>query len=140
MGAAEHGNNYEGNWLNPEEVVMPDGLPKPTLWRVMVCPVQPKTMSKGGIALPATVGDAEQYLNYIGKVVAMGPLAGVKAEFADPKTGESTYKVNVGDWVAYGRYAGQRIEYKGVRLLLLNDDDVTLTLPAGPAGFKIYVE
>jgi len=37
----------------------------------------------------------------------------------------------VGDRVTYGKYAGQKIVVKGVKFLLLNDDEITSILPDG---------
>jgi co-chaperonin GroES (HSP10) len=34
-----------------------------------------------------------------------------------------------GDRVTYGKYAGQKVTINGVRLLLLNDDEITSILP-----------
>jgi co-chaperonin GroES (HSP10) len=35
----------------------------------------------------------------------------------------------VGNRVTYGKYAGQKVTINGVRLLLLNDDEITSILP-----------
>ena len=34
-----------------------------------------------------------------------------------------------GDHIVYSRYAGSKIDVKGVKLLLLNDDEVLAVLP-----------
>ena len=132
---------------------------KPLLWRVLICPVQPRTLAKGGIALPSSVQDGEEHLNYVGKVVALGPLAGKSAKFENPDYGDwcrdndariargerindndpSRYlwSVKEGDCVTYGRYAGQRMEWKGVKLILVNDDEI-LGIVDSIEGFRIY--
>lgn len=119
---------------------------KPLLWRVLVCPVQPRKMSKGGIALPDAVQDGEEHLNYIGRVVSMGPLAGKSEKFENPNWvpsqgtspgGKYLWDVKEGDIVVYGRYAGQRMEWKGVKLLEVNDDEVLAVVDSMEA-FRVY--
>ena len=102
---------------------------KPLLWRVLICPVQPRKLSKGGIALPDAVQDGEEHLNYIGRVVSLGPLAG------DKWAGK--WAVKEGDCVVYGRYAGQRMEWKGVKLVEVNDDEI-LAVVDSIESFRIY--
>jgi co-chaperonin GroES (HSP10) len=130
----------EGDWANDEEIELPKDLPQPTLWRVLVVPVQPRRMSRGGIALPSQASDAEGYLNYIGRIAALGPLAGKNEKFRVPGSALEQYAwdFQVGDWVVYGRYAGQRMEKQGVKLVLVNDDEI-LAKVQGPEGYRIYV-
>lgn len=128
-----------------------DELPRPTLWRVLVLPKQPKKMSSGGIALPTAALEAERHLNFIGQVLALGPLAGKTEKFENPDwtPGFGDYymanniprwlwDIKVGDWVVYGRYAGMAKEFKGVRLLTVNDDEITEVI-SGPDHFRVYV-
>ena len=119
-------------WLNPEEVEIPDDLPQPLLWRLLVLPVQPKTVSRGGILLPPGAQDAEAHLQVIGKVAIMGPLVGKSDKF------KGCYDVKVGDWVLFPRYGGQRMEYKNLRLIMLNDDELLAKINS-PQGFRIYI-
>lgn len=122
-------------FLNNEDVAVPADLPRPLLWRCIVMPVQPKRMSAGGIALPEAAQDAELHLQYTGKLVAVGPLAGKNERF---KSGDDyLWDAKVGDWVVYGRYAGQKVEFRGVRYLIMNDDEI-LGVADGPDGFRIY--
>ena len=126
----------------------------PVLWRVLVCPVQPRKMSKGAhgvaIALVEDTQENEAHMNYIGRVVAMGPLAGRNDRFENPewrdlKDSEALrsriprylYNVKIGDWIAYGRYAGQRQEWRGIKLLAVNDDEV-IEVIEDPADFRVY--
>ena len=111
-------------------------LPAPTTWHVLIMPKQPKQMSKGGIALPTQAQDVEMHLNYIGQVVAIGPLCGQHEKFQDA-SGKPRWDVKLWDWVIYGRYAGLHIMFKGVKFLLVNDDDI-LNIIKSPDGFKVY--
>jgi len=122
-------------YLTPEEVPIPADHPMPQLWRVLVMPIQPRKMSKGGIALAQATQEAEAHLNYIGKVVAMGPLAGTSEKFM--VDGNRYYDAKVGDWVIYGRYAGQVCWFRDVKFLFISDDEI-LGISKSPDGFRIY--
>lgn len=129
-------------WQNPEDTKIPGGLPEPTLWRVLIMPVQPRRKSKGGIILVDATQDSEAHLTYLGKIVALGPIAGKKDEFRDAlsKTPEVYHwDFKVGDWVMFGRHGGQRIEFKGVKLVMIADDEIMAKLPNGPEGYRIYI-
>jgi chaperonin GroES len=134
----------DANWMNDEEFKLPTDLPSPKLWRVLVVPVRPRRMSRGAhgtkIVLPDVSRENEGHLNYIGKVVAIGPLAGRKQDFLDPDAAGRGYlwDIKVGDWVIYGRYTGQKMEYRGVKFLVINDDEILASVPS-PDGFRMYV-
>ena len=133
-------------WANDEDSAIPEGLPTPRLWRILVMPVQRKAMSAGGIALPRSVMDSEDHLQFVGRVAALGPLAfksrKMCAGIVDYLRVLFGMRVadapKVGDWVAHGRYTGQRCEFKGARLIMMNDDEL-LADTDGPAGFRVYV-
>lgn len=129
-------NVAEIGWDEGKE--LPEGffgasLPKPLYWRMLVMPVRPKKVSSGGIVLPVSTQEAQQYLNYMGKVIAIGSSAGkdkrLEGENAFPK---------VGEYVIYGRYAGQVLTYKGVRLVIINDDEI-LAVVTDPDSMKIHL-
>lgn len=128
------GNQAESEFLNAEDVQVPKGCPKAALWRVLVAPVRPMSKSRGGIELPTIVGENAEHFTYIGKIVSIGPMAGIKDGWP---AGAWPYKV--GDWVLFGRYAGQRFEYQGVKLLILDDDNILAEAVSGPDGFRIYL-
>jgi co-chaperonin GroES (HSP10) len=119
-------------------------------WRLLICPQQPRKQSAGGIALPEDVQDAEMHLQYIGKVIAIGPLAGKNEKFLPPEFRDVNlalrsqrerlpyaWPYQVGDWVMYGRYAGMKMEHQGIKLLVVNDDELLGRIPT-PEGFKVY--
>ena len=86
-----------------------------------------KMKTKGGLYLASQSQDNEEYMTAHGRVVALGDLS-----FKDRDTGkkwrmDTTPKI--GDRVTYGKYAGQKVTINGVRLLLLNDDELTSILP-----------
>lgn len=147
MGAIEHLDDADNiGWSNDEDAEIPQGLVKPMLWRILVMPIQPKKQSTGGIVLVESARDAEAHLQFVGRLAAFGPVAFRSEKFAagpdDLKRIAAGERVadapNIGDWVIYPRYAGQRCEYKGTRLVLMNDDDL-LARADGPSGFRIYI-
>lgn len=107
----------------------------PLYWRVIVCPVRPKEKTAGGILLPQQVQDTQKYLQHCGRLVAVGEAA-FKAKklgnYAPPEV-----VPRIGDWVVYGRAAGQGMLYRGVRLLLLNDDEI-LTIIRDPETLRVF--
>ncbi len=149
------GVNYEDDLLDIMDMEVPEDAPEAFLWRLLIMPAQPRAMSKGGIALPNKVMEAEEHLNYIGKVVGIGPLAGKSEKFANPAWTEwrdntsveppprpepprYLWDIKVGDWVIYGRYTGQKCWFKGAKMIFVNDDEILGKAKAGPVGFKVY--
>lgn len=126
----------ETEWIN-EDVEHPkefwEELPKPILWRLLVMPIKPKEVSKGGIVIPTAAQDAQGHLNYIGKIVAMGALA-FKSEKYEGETGFP----KLGDYVLYSRYAGQQMKYRGTKLLIVNDDEILGRVP-NPEALQVHI-
>jgi co-chaperonin GroES (HSP10) len=103
-------------------------FPRPMGWKVLVQPSQAKKQTKGGILLPSQSVDNEEYLTADGILLAKGELA-----YRDRETGQS-WKGDwpkVGDHITYGKYAGQKVIVNGVKVLLLNDDEITSVIPEG---------
>lgn len=119
------------DWSNEADAPVPEGHPLPLLWRALVVPRRPATVSKGGIALPSLAMDAQRHLEFVGQIVALGELAFKSDVFKDmaeiPK---------VGDWVVYGRYAGQPLLFKGCRFLIIDDKQILCRVP-NPADLAV---
>ena len=112
-----------------EKTIGSHQLPIPLNWKILIQPNQAKEKTKGGLYLTASAMDNDAYLTAHGTVCALGDLA-----YRDRDTGErwrSDITPNVGDRVTYGKYAGQKLTVKGVKFLLLNDDEITSILPDG---------
>lgn len=125
--------NDSGEWANFIDTELPedffDDLPRPSYWRVLVMPMKPREVSKGGIVLARANQEAQEILNFLGRVVALGPTAGVHERLGGDGTLPSHEFPKVGDHVIYGRYAGQPLLYRGVKLILINDDELLGTVP-----------
>ena len=112
-------NNNE--WIENEEKADPEVLPSLPGYHILVRPVSVKNKTKGGLLLPDSVKDDVAYLTTVGKVLAVGDLA-----YKDEDKFPNGKWCDVGDYVCYARHAGQKLYYKGVRLLLLFDDQVMM--------------
>ena len=117
------------NWDNDAETNVPKNLPTPTGWRVLIQPQAPKKKTTGGIYLPSQSQDNEEYLTAHGIILAVGPLAWKDRETGKPWQGGNWAKT--GYHVTFGKYAGQKLIIERVKLLLLNDDEITSVLPSG---------
>ena len=110
-----------------EQTIYTQQLPRQLNWKVLVQPHQVKMKTKGGLYLASQSKDNEEYMTAHGRILALGDLA-----YKDRDTGQSWRMTTVpkeGDRVTYGKYAGQKVTINGVRLLLLNDDEITSILP-----------
>lgn len=112
-------NNNE--WIENEEKPDPEVLPSLPGYHILVRPVSVKSKTKGGLLLPDSVKDDVAYLTTVGKVLSIGDLA-----YKDKDKFPNGKWCDVGDYVCYARHAGQKLYYKGVRLLLLFDDQVMM--------------
>ena len=112
-------NNNE--WIENEDKPDPEVLPSLPGYHILVRPVSVKSKTKGGLLLPDSVKDDVAYLTTVGKVLSVGDLA-----YKDEDKFPNGKWCDVGDYVCYARHAGQKLYYKGVRLLLLFDDQVMM--------------
>lgn len=128
---SEHGTLSKKNddWISDESIPDPTGL-RPLYWQIVVRPVKIREKTKGGLILPDAVRDDINYLTTVGKVLAIGPLAFTREDMMRPVLAndrsilERVYEqwFKVGDYVTYGKFAGAKRVFKGVKLLFLNDD------------------
>lgn len=112
-------NNNE--WIENEDKPDPEVLPHLPGYHILVRPVSVKSKTKGGLLLPDSVKDDVAYLTTVGKVLSVGDLA-----YKDEDKFPNGKWCDVGDYICYARHAGQKLYYKGVRLLLLFDDQVMM--------------
>ncbi len=107
-------------WISEDEAD-PVTLPELPGFHILVRPVSIKEKTKGGILIPDSTKDDMAYLTTVGKVLGLGDLA-----YEDKDKFPKGAWCKVGDYVCYGKHAGQKIKYKGVRLILLFDDQVIM--------------
>lgn len=114
--------NRNEDWFTDDNIPDPKSkdLPQPAGWRILVRPVGMVKKTKGGIILTDKNMEEQQYLNSKGRVIAMG-----RECYNNRRTNWCT----TGDTIVYSRYAGSRIDVQGVKMLLLNDDEVLAVLP-----------
>ena len=117
-----------GEWNSDEDVPDPSPLPIPALNKIIVRPVKVMGRTKtGNIVLPDSTKDDLAYLTTVGRVLAMGPRACNDHEIWG--IGNRLFPAcGVGDWVCYGKFAGTKFFYKGVRLLLILDRDIEMRI------------
>ena len=109
-------------WItDEEEEVTPDVLPELPGFHVLVRPVSVKEKTTGGIIIPNSTKDDMSYLTTIGKVIKVGELA-----YNDTDKFSKGPWCTLGDYVCYAKHAGQKIQYKNVKMLLLYDDQVIM--------------
>ena len=110
-------------WISGEEEEVKDPSPLPTIpgFHVLIRPVSIKSKTKGGIILPDSTVDDMAYLTTVGKVLAVGDLA-----YQDENKFPSGAWCKPGDYVCYGKHAGVKMLYRGVKLILLFDDQLML--------------
>ena len=110
------------DWVSDEEIeIKKEDSPELPGYHVLVKPVSIKQKTKGGIILPDSTKDDIAYLTTVGKDLKLGKLAyDDKAKFPFGSWCDE------GDYVAYGKLIGQKFVYKGVKLLLLFDDQIIM--------------
>ena len=109
-------------WItNEEEEATPDVLPELPGFHVLVRPVSVKEKTKGGILLPNSTKEDMSYLTTVGKVIKIGSLA-----YNDTDKFPKGPWCKEGDYICYAKHAGQKIQYKEVKMILLYDDQVIM--------------
>ena len=108
-------------WITEEELPNPDVLPELPGYHILVRPVSIKQTTKGGIFLPDSTREDMAYLTTVGQVVAIGELA-----YHDMEKFQKGPWCQLNDYVCYGKHAGQKIKYKGVKFILLYDDQIIM--------------
>ena len=97
----------------------PSGV-SPTEFKVLVRPDKVEEKTKGGILLPQEQRERDQAASTAGEIIAISPLAFTYADW--PVT---TAPPNVGDRVAFARYAGMTVKGSdGEEYRLVNDKDI----------------
>ena len=88
---------------------------KPLADRVLVKPIDPKEVKKGGIIIPDTAKEKPQE----GEIIAVG-----KGRLNDTTGERISLEVKKGDKVLYGKYSGTEITINDVEYLILRESDI----------------
>ena len=122
-------------------------LPDPVGHFMLIALPDVEAKTAKGIIIPETVTDRERAASVVGTVIAMGPDCYIDPEpvipLAATATGMSVTMVvarprfpsgpwcKPGDTVLFSRYAGKRFKSGGIEFRMLNDDEITATIPEG---------
>ncbi len=87
---------------------------KPLYDRILVEPIEQEEKTQGGIFIPDTAKEKPME----GKVIAVGE--GYRLDNGQI----SSLKVNIGDVVVYGKWAGTEIKSNGQNLSIMKESDV----------------
>ena len=123
MQQAHLGNTIKNDiWITDEEYLdTPDVLPELPGFHVLVRPVSVKEKTKGGILIPNSTKEDMSYLTTVGKVIKIGNLA-----YNDKDKFPKGPWCKEGDYICYAKHAGQKIQYKEIKMILLYDDQVIM--------------
>ena len=110
----------EANRNKPPEAIH---LPKPTGWRILILPFQPKSVTKGGVHIADTAAERQHVATVCGLVLEVGPDC-----YRDKERYPRGAWCKKGDWVMFARYAGSRFKIEGGEIRILNEDEVLATI------------
>ena len=108
-------------WVSNEDLPLPKVLPELPGFNILVRPVSIKSQTKGGIFIPDSTKDDMAYLTTVGEVIILGDVA-----YQDKEKFPKGPWCKVGDYICYGKHSGQKIQYKGLKFILLYDDQVIM--------------
>ena len=112
--------NLEENRNKPPETIH---LPKPTGWRILVLPFQPKRVTKGGVHISDTAAERQHVATVCGLVLDIGPDC-----YRDKERYPRGPWCKKGEWVMFARYAGSRFKIEGGEIRILNEDEILATI------------
>lgn len=110
---------------------------KPTGWSILIEMMRPREKTEGGIYLTDESVDAQDYLGYCARVVAMGPLCYQGEKFGVSAADSAWCKV--GDWVIVGAHAGQQIKTRSNRIFRMVNDEHVKCIVTDPSILKNYI-
>jgi co-chaperonin GroES (HSP10) len=112
-----------------ENPLTADDIPvTPLGWMLLVVPLEAKQETEGGIIIADQAREVEEIQNTIGQVVKMGSLCYTGTTESGIKLANEERKVEVGDYVLFARYTGQKVKIrygaKDRTVILLSDTDI----------------
>jgi co-chaperonin GroES (HSP10) len=117
---------------------IPEGLPAPETWRLLMMPVRAQSRTKGGIILTEDTIDAQFWNHQLFKVAAVGP--NVYSGPAYAKLGLTPEQMpKVGDLYLINPRNPDRFMYQGVNFLIVSDEQLRCKVdPRFVSGFKFF--
>ena len=106
------------------------------LWRCIVMPMMPPEKTAGGIILSDESLEYSEYMNKVGILVAVGPSCYKHPKYKNLGVKEADFPKR-GDWVMFSQHAPMRLEQNGVKLVMLDDDQILAKIK-DPKDFKAY--
>ena len=110
-------------WVTDDDKPDPSPLPRIPGVGILVRPVPIRRKSVGGILIPDSFREDREYLNTVGRVLALGELA-----FKDTDIYRNGDWVKPGDYIVYAKFAGQKLWWKGVKLLIIKAPAIDLVV------------
>ena len=131
--ALQVSNPIQASFSFEGESIPADKLPQPAGWRLLVGMIRVNRQSVGGIVLVDETVQANEYLRYVGKVLAAGDACYQHEKFRHVHEALPRHWCRVGNIVAFGKYEGQnvRCQFGGEQhtLRLMNDDSILCVIP-----------
>lgn len=122
-------------------------IPEPVGWRILVMEQRAPESSRGGIQLASETKEYHDALNFIGRVVAIGPTAYRNKKFMvvndDNRLVLPMPWCDLGDWVTYRKYTGQPVKiangHSDVWTFRMVEDEWVDAVVPSPDGIQVYV-
>ena len=111
------------DWITNAEVEDPDVLLEVPGYHVLIRPLAIRSTTKGGIFLPDKFKEDMKYLTTVGRVVRVGDTA-----YLDSEKFPNGPWCCEDDYVCYTKHSGQKFVYKGIRYILLFDDQIMMKI------------
>lgn len=99
-------------------------------WKIILRMMDVEEKTESGIILHnQTIKDSE-YMQYVGRVIDVGPLAFTANNFREHENLQPVRTCEIGDWIVINRHGGQEaLCYEGegnrmVRYRIINDDNI----------------
>ncbi len=116
-------------------MTIPDNLPEPKGWKILVRKEKPQEKTSGGIIRPNMVTDAEEYLSITAQVVKVGPMCWYNKDTGKPWIGGPWAKP--GDWVIIPKFTRFKMEIEEQEYRIINDDEIFCVVN-DPSKIKVY--
>ena len=114
-----------GDVAQDADMPIPEGLPDPGLWRLILMPIRQRVKTKGNIILADETLDTQNWTHALWKVCKIGPFVyrgpayqGFSQEELDKE------RPKVGELYLVDPKAPRRFNYKKVLFIVVNDDQL----------------